>query len=114
MSSTLNTELFAETLKNKRAGRGLREVAEEIGGVSYATLSRVEQGKIPDVNTFIRICKWMQVSSDEFIEGDKKRRKERVVSSREHVIAHLRADRELKKETINALIGMIDIAYKTK
>ncbi len=112
MSSTLNTELLAGMLKNKRAGRGLRAVAEEIGGVSFATLSRVEQGKIPDVDTYIRICKWMNVSSDTFIEADKKKKK--PVSSRENVIAHLRADRELSKETLNMLIQVIDMAYESK
>lgn len=114
MSSTLNTELFSGMLKNKRAGKGLRAVAEEIGGVSYATLSRVEQGKIPDVNTFIRICKWMDVPSDTFIEGDKKKRKEKPQSPKENVLAQLRADRELNKETLNMLVRVIDMAYKTK
>jgi transcriptional regulator with XRE-family HTH domain len=114
MSSTLNTELFAEMLKNKRGEKGLRTVAEEIGGVSYATLSRVEQGKIPDVNTFIRICKWMEVSSDTFIEGEKRKRKEKSISTREHVVAQLRADRELSKDSLKTLLNVIDLAYNTK
>ena len=114
MSSTLNTELFSGMLKNKRAGKGLRAVAEEIGGVSYATLSRVEQGKIPDVITFIRICKWMDVPSDTFIEGEKKRRKEKPQSIKENVNSHLRADRELSKDTLNTLLKVIEMAYETK
>lgn len=114
MSSTLNTELFAGMLKNKRAGKGLRTIAEEIGGVSYATLSRVEQGKIPDVNTFIRICKWMDVPSDTFIEGERRKKKDKPVSIKESVISHLRADRELSKETLTTLLKVIEMAYETK
>ena len=90
---------------------GLRATAEEIGGVSAATLSRIEQGKIPDVDTFIRICKWLNVPTDTFIEGDKEKK---TPSTKEQVVAHLRADSELSKDTVNMLIKMIDMAYNTK
>lgn len=111
MESTLNTELLAGMLKNKRANKGLRAVADEIGGVSFATLSRIEQGKIPDVDTFIRICKWLEVTTDTFIVGENK--KSHHVSTQEQVLAHLRAERSLSKDTVNALIKMIEIAYNT-
>lgn len=111
MQSTLNTELLAGMLKNKRADKGLRAIAAEIGNVSAATLSRIEQGKIPDVDTFIRICKWLDVSADTFIEGDNEKK---TVSTKEQIVAHLRADRELNKDTVNMLIKMIDMAYNTK
>ena len=45
MESTLNTELLATMLKDKRGNKGLRAIAQEIGGVSFATLSRIEQGR---------------------------------------------------------------------
>ena len=111
MQSTLNTELLAGMLKNKRGGKGLRAIAEEIGGVSFATLSRIEQGKVPDVDTFIKICKWLGVAADTFIVSDSTTK---PVSNKEQVIAHLRADRELSKETTNMLIKMIDLAYNSK
>ncbi|HAO09291.1 MAG TPA: XRE family transcriptional regulator [Chryseobacterium sp.] len=111
MESTLNTELLAGMLKNKRADKGLRTVAQEIGGVSFATLSRLEQGKVPDVDTFIRICKWLDVTTDTFIIGDSKKKS---ISTKEQVVAHLRAERELSKDVVNMLIKMIDMAYNTK
>ena len=111
MESTLNTELLAGMLKNRRGDKGLRTVAEEIGGVSFATLSRIEQGKVPDVDTFIRICKWMNVTTDTFILSNSKKKD---VSTKEQVVAHLRAERELSKDTINMLIKMINMAYNTK
>lgn len=111
MESTLNTELLASMLKNKRGERGLRAVAEEIKGVSFTTLSRIEQGKVPDVDTFIRICKWLNESTETFIINQTTTK---ALSTREHVVAHLRADRELSKDTLNALIKVIDMAYSTK
>jgi transcriptional regulator with XRE-family HTH domain len=112
MHSTLNTELLAGMLKNKRGEKGLRAIAEEIGNVSAATLSRIEQGKLPDVDTFIRICNWLNVATDTFIIGTNKQSEE--LSTRQQIIAHLRADKELSKETAQMLIKMIDMAYNTK
>lgn len=111
MKSTLDIELLASMLKNKRANKSLRAISEEIGGVSFATLSRIEQGKVPDVDTFIKICKWMDVKTDTFIIGGSDRKS---VSTKEQVVAHLRADRELSTDTVNMLIGVIDMAYKNK
>jgi transcriptional regulator with XRE-family HTH domain len=111
MQSNLNTELLAGMLKEKRGDKGLRTVADEIGNVSAATLSRIEQGKIPDVDTFIRICKWLGKSTDTFIISNSKKR---PASNKEQVVAHLRAEKELTKDTINMLIKMIDLAYSKK
>jgi transcriptional regulator with XRE-family HTH domain len=111
MQSTLNTDLLAGMLKSKRASKGLRAIAEEIGNISAATLSRIEQGKIPDVDTFISICNWLQVPTDTFILGENQNK---TVSNKEHVVAHLRAEKELSQDTVNMLIKMIDMAYETK
>lgn len=47
-------------LKQKRGNRGIREVATEIG-IGHATLSRIESGKQPDLGTFTKICKWLEI-----------------------------------------------------
>lgn len=111
MQSTLNTDLLAGMLKSKRESKGLRTIATEIGNVSAATLSRIEQGKIPDVDTFINICKWLEVPTDTFVNDQLQNS---TISNKDQVVAHLRAEKELSTETVNMLIKMIDMAYKTK
>ncbi|RZL60263.1 MAG: XRE family transcriptional regulator [Pedobacter sp.] len=111
MSITLDTIKLAEVLRSKRGKLGLRAVAAEIGNVSAPTLSRIEQGKVPDVETFIKICGWLQVPTDFFILNDSPHE---PISSKDHVVAHLRADRELGKDTIEMLVKMIDLAYASK
>ena len=54
----INIAGLAEKLRQRRAGSGIREAAREIG-VSPATLSRVENGKIPDLDTFGKVCQWL-------------------------------------------------------
>lgn len=55
---TVKIEALAERIRQRRIGKGVREVAKEIG-VSPATLSRVENGKIPDLDTYGKICQWL-------------------------------------------------------
>lgn len=56
--ASIKIDRLAQRIKEKRAGKGIRESAAEVG-VSPATLSRVENGKIPDLETFSKICKWL-------------------------------------------------------
>jgi transcriptional regulator with XRE-family HTH domain len=51
-------ERLAQRIQEKRAGKGVREAALEVG-VSPATLSRVENRKVPDLETFGKICRWL-------------------------------------------------------
>jgi transcriptional regulator with XRE-family HTH domain len=111
MATTLNSDLLAGMIKEKRGEKGLREAASEIGDVSAATLSRIEQGKLPDVGTFIRICKWLGKPTDTFIDNPVEAREQ---SNKDRIVAHLRADRELEPSTIKMLLKMIDMAYSTK
>lgn len=109
MESTLNSELLSSMVKTKRGKKGLRDTATEIGDISAATLSRIEQGKLPDVETFILICKWLDVSTDIFITGDKSRASK--VSEKDLLVYQLRASRELDKDTIDMMVKMIDMAF---
>jgi len=49
-----------------RGERGLRETAAEIG-ISPATLSRVERGRLPDIETFSKLCAWLKVDPAEIL-----------------------------------------------
>jgi transcriptional regulator with XRE-family HTH domain len=103
---SIDTVRLSEMIRSKRANRGLREVAKEIGDVSVSTLSRVENGNLPDIDTYLKICNWLQVSIDFFTE-----QKEASVSNLQVVVANLRADKTLKPDISEALIKMINLAY---
>lgn len=55
---TASMDRLASRIQEKRAGYGIRQAAQEIG-ISAATLSRVENSKIPDLGTFEKICRWL-------------------------------------------------------
>ncbi|MBS4033528.1 MAG: helix-turn-helix transcriptional regulator [Ignavibacterium sp.] len=110
MKKNLNVDKLAEMIKSKRGNKGLRETAVEIGEVSASTLSRIEQSKLPDINTFIKLCDWLEVSPDYFKDSSTPKSK----SNEKEIIAHLRADKNLNSNTANTLIKMIEFAYKSE
>lgn len=105
MSSSLDTKKFSEMIKSKRGNIGLRALASEIG-ISASTLSRIEQGNLPDIDTYLRLCNWLEVSSDFFTISNLKDE-----NTQSGVVAHLRADKSLPPDTAEALIQMINLAY---
>lgn len=105
MSNSLDTKRFSEMIKSKRGNKGLRVLASEIG-ISASTLSRIEQGNIPDIDTYLRLCDWLEVSTDYFTNSNTD-----IENVQNGIIAHLRADKTLPPSTSEALIQMINLAY---
>jgi transcriptional regulator with XRE-family HTH domain len=97
------------TLVRKRRGHGkLRETSKEIG-ISAATLMRVESGRIPDVATFGKLCKWLELDPASFLGFEGKEENEPKPTM---VSAHLKLDSTPKPKTLNALSKMILIAMR--
>ncbi len=102
--SSLDTKKFSQMIKSKRGNIGLRALASEIG-ISASTLSRIEQGNLPDIDTYLRLCDWLEVPSEFFTNSCSNN------EGKVGVIAHLRADKTLPSQTAEALIQMINLAY---
>lgn len=103
---SIDIQALSAMIKSKRAKRGLRETAKEIGDVSVSTLSRVENGNLPDIDTYLKICKWLEVPMDFFNTSPTKQD-----STKQKVVANLRADKTLPKDVAEALIKMVNLAY---
>jgi transcriptional regulator with XRE-family HTH domain len=111
-SNELNTGKLSAAVNAKRGGVGLRDTAKAIGDVSPATLSRIEQGKSPDLETFLRLCRWLGKEPSEFTAGPLGKANLSGTSTPELIEGHLRADRSLSPATAKTLIEMIRLAYR--
>ena len=123
MTSEINIQSFASQLRDKRGNRGLRDVAKEIGNVSASTLSRIEKGNVPDLDTFIRICKWLDISPDRFVASNRQEdnnedgsrdfdiEKTDIEAGVQTITVHLRADKTLDSKTAAALTHLVQMAY---
>ena len=60
-----NRGLFAMAITHWRGNRSLRDISD-ILGVSASTLSRLENNKLPDIETFALICELMNFDPAQF------------------------------------------------
>jgi len=100
---------LGKMLRDRRGGRGIREVAQEIG-ISAATLTRVEGGRLPDLATFQKICSWLKVNPAEILNLPV----EESATPTDTLVAavHLRADQTLPESAASDLAQLIRVAQR--
>ena len=97
---------FGALIARRRGGRGIRAAAAE-ADVSSATLSRVDNGHMPDLLTFAKICRWLDVDPREFLGFDLEE-----TSVQTKTLAHFRKKKTVSKETAVALGELILAAQR--
>jgi len=98
---------FGRLLAAKRGGRGVRAVALE-AEVSSSTYSRVENGHMPDLETFAKLCRWLDRNPAEFLGVEVGNQSQGVSSTR----AHFKKKRVVRKETAEGLGELILAAQR--
>jgi transcriptional regulator with XRE-family HTH domain len=100
-------------VRERRGAGKLREVAAEIG-IGAATLMRVENGRIPDLGTFAKLCKWLNEDPSSFLGLLPVAEQEASTTAGDTVeaSAHLKADQTPQADTVKALAAMILLAAK--
>jgi transcriptional regulator with XRE-family HTH domain len=88
---------LAERIAAKRKNVGVRATARDVG-ISPATLSRIENGHIPDLETFEKLCQWLGDSPTAFLAGP---------ALAPIASVHFRKKATTKKETAEALGNLI-------
>lgn len=101
----LSIDDFGRLIAAKRGTRGVRAAAAEVG-VSPATLSRVENGHLPDLETFAKLCRWLERDPSEFLGITPKR------DGGAQVVAHFRKKKTVTKETAISLGELILAAQR--
>ncbi len=98
---------LAPLFSQRRAelGLSLREVSAQCR-VPVATLSRVEQGRTPDLATFRRIVEWLGLSPERFLNPTT-----RSVSTPEVISEHLRLDPTLSPDDAEKIAGLVRTMY---
>ena len=111
MSSSINFAMLAKLLKNKREGRGLREIAEEIGDISPSTLSRIEGERVSDLasSTLLLLCDWLGISVNEIVHNGSDSPAPDL-DTLDNIDLQLRAAKDLDKKTARMISAMFKAA----
>lgn len=104
-------------VRKKRGERKLRETARDIG-IGPATLMRVENGRIPDIETFGKLCKWLGVDPGTFLgfapEQSTRSSQAALPDTPVSLSAHFRADKTPEPDTVSALAKMILLVVRSQ
>lgn len=79
-------------------------------GVSASTLTRMSQGKRPDVDGLAALAAWSGLDTDDFVRSDLSERPEPEPLAM--ISTYLRGDRNLKPEAAAALEAVIKVTYE--
>lgn len=102
---SIKIEKLAERILQRRAGKGIREAAKEVG-VSPATLSRIENNKIPDLETFGKVCAWLGDDPSVYLGLIPK------LHNAPHARVHFKKGATIKQDSAKALSDMIMLAQQ--
>lgn len=102
-------EAFFAALDRTRAARQLnwKQVAEQ-SGVSASTLTRMAQGKRPDVDSLAALVQWSGLSADPFVSSGSSATNAEPLSQ---IASLLYADNSLSEDSRETMIEMITAAY---
>ena len=98
-------------VKKRRGASKLREAASDIG-ISAPTLLRVESGRLPDLDTFGKICGWLQVDPGDFLGHPSQQ--PTAGPTETTISAHFKAEKLPEPETLNALARMLLLIVKSE
>ena len=109
---TFDSSAFYAALDRTRTDRRLlwKDVAKQ-SGVSASTLTRLAQGRRPDVDSLAALVTWAGLSADEFVVRPDEADEPSEVDTVTKVATYLRGDRNLSPEAASALERLIDVAY---
>ena len=102
---SLRLSELAPLVRKKRGISGVRAAASEVG-ISSATFSRIENGQMPDLETFAKVCEWLEVDPSEFLGNTSKS------SGPELAAVHFKKDRAIDPETASSLGTLIIAAQR--
>ena len=104
-----DAEAFYAALDATRQSRKLtwKQVAKE-SGVSASTLTRMSQGRRPDLDGLAALCSWAGLDASDFVlmDGDKEHPEPLAMIS-----TYLRGDPHLTPEAVAALDELIKATY---
>jgi transcriptional regulator with XRE-family HTH domain len=105
-----DNEGFYEALDSVRQARRLnwKQLAAE-SGVSASTLTRMAQGKRPDVDGLAALVAWSGLDADKYVRSHDKRPEPEPLAL---ISTYLRSDKNLSPEAATALDELVKATYE--
>lgn len=108
----IDVDAVIAALDSERRAKNLswRQVAKA-AGVSPSTLTRMQQGKSPDVNTFTALSRWLNIPAEKF-HTDKSHPAHASDDPMAVVSTLLRGQKKMNPKALAALQELVNAAFK--
>jgi len=105
-----DVESFYAALDSQRQSKKLtwKQVAEQ-SGISASTLTRMAQGRRPDVDSLAALLAWSGLKAELFVQGSADQTESEPLAK---ITAYLRADPHLTPEGAAALEAIVKAGYE--
>ena len=109
-SAHFDGDAFQAALDSERQSRKLtwKKVADD-AKISASTLTRLSQGRRPDVDSLAALCRWAGLNADDFFRSEGELRESQPLTQ---LTTYLRADPNLSPEGATALEAILRAAYE--
>lgn len=108
----IHVEALVAALDAERKSKGIswRRLAKE-ADVSPSTLTRMQQGKSPDVNTFSALTQWLNIPAERFYT-EQPNRQARQEDPMAVISTLLRGKKKMNAKAVSALQDLVTAAFK--
>ena len=105
-----DSDAFYRALDAERAARGLtwKDVSRE-AHVSASSLTRMGQGKRPDVDTLAALCSWSGLKLDDFISRESRKEQAEPLAL---ISMQLRGDPSLSPDAADLIDDLVRTSYE--
>jgi transcriptional regulator with XRE-family HTH domain len=109
----INVDAIVAALDSERRAKNLswRQLAKD-AGVSPSTLTRMQQGKSPDVNTFTTLTRWLNTPAERFFSDSDTTLKVQSEDPLAVVSTLLRGKKKMNPKALAALQELVNAAFK--
>jgi transcriptional regulator with XRE-family HTH domain len=109
----INVEALIAALDSEKRAKDIswRQLAKE-AGVSPSTLTRMQQGKSPDVNTFTALTQWLTTPAERFYTDKSVTPGPRHDDPMAVVSTLLRGRKKMNPKVLAALQELVNAAFK--
>jgi transcriptional regulator with XRE-family HTH domain len=111
MRGSFDHDAFYSDLDATRQARKLnwKQVANE-AKVSPSTLTRLGQGKRPDVDSLAALCAWANLDADDYMKGSANKGESETLAV---IGTYLRSDKNLSAQSAKMLEQLVRTTYET-
>lgn len=111
-----NLESLGRLVREKRGHKKIRETAKEIE-IGPATLMRIEAGRIPDLETFGKVCNWLSIDPGSFLgfrtsSGQQLQHSDQKTLT--SVAIHAKLDANPHHATVQAIAQMVALVVQSQ